>query len=103
MERGEAERRPYPGKDSRPVLSIALGIALSLARRKIFVFDDDGALWMNDDRWQQSGCINRKISFTFVGKTSSTNPPAANPTVATADKIYFTGVARSPASSARVR
>jgi hypothetical protein len=61
------------------VLSIALGIALSLARRKIFVFDDDGALWMNDDRWQQSGCINRKISFTFVGKTSSTNPAAASP------------------------
>jgi len=102
MERGEAERRPYPGKDSRPVLSIALGIALSLARRKIFVFDDDGALWMNDDRWQQSGCINRNL-IHVCWENKQYESSGGEPTVATADKIYFTGVARSPASSARVR
>ena len=27
--------------------SIGLGLALSLSKRKVFVFDGDGALWMN--------------------------------------------------------
>jgi hypothetical protein len=45
--------------------SISLGNALSLPKRKIFVFDGDGALWMSWDRWQPSRCINRKISFTL--------------------------------------
>ncbi|HEX4988264.1 MAG TPA: thiamine pyrophosphate-dependent enzyme, partial [Candidatus Binatia bacterium] len=27
--------------------SIGLGLALSLPKRKVFVFDGDGALWMN--------------------------------------------------------
>ena len=69
--------------------SIGLGLAMALPKRKVFVFDGDGALWMNLGSLATIGlhhiCWDNKQYESSGGE----------PTVATAGNIDFAGIARN--------
>src|SRR5918995_3750477 len=75
--------------------SIGLGVALSLPKRKVFVFDGDGALWMNLGSLATIGLHQPKNLIHICWDNKQYESSGGEPTVATAGNIDFAGVARN--------
>src|SRR3954454_10477256 len=75
--------------------SIGLGLAVSLPRRKVFVFDGDGALWMNLGSLATIGLHQPKNLIHICWDNQQYESSGGEPTVATAGNIDFAGVARN--------
>ena len=75
--------------------SIGLGLALALPKRKVFVFDGDGALWMNLGSLATIGLHRPKNLIHICWDNQQYESSGGEPTVATAGNIDFAGVARS--------
>jgi thiamine pyrophosphate-dependent acetolactate synthase large subunit-like protein len=75
--------------------SIGLGLAIALAKRKVFVFDGDGALWMNLGSLATIGLHRPKNLIHICWDNQQYESSGGEPTVATAGNIDFAGVARN--------
>ena len=75
--------------------SIGLGLALSLPKRKVFVFDGDGALWMNLGSLATIALHQPKNLIHICWDNQQYESSGGEPTVSTAGNIDFAGVARS--------
>jgi thiamine pyrophosphate-dependent acetolactate synthase large subunit-like protein len=75
--------------------SIGLGIAIALPKRKVFVFDGDGALWMNLGSLATIGLHQPKNLIHICWDNQQYESSGGEPTVATAENIDFAGVARN--------
>jgi thiamine pyrophosphate-dependent acetolactate synthase large subunit-like protein len=75
--------------------SIGLGVALSLPNRKVFVFDGDGALWMNLGSLATIGLHQPKNLIHICWDNKQYESSGGEPTVATAGRIDFAGIARN--------
>ena len=75
--------------------SIGLGLALSLPKRKVFVFDGDGALWMNLGSLATIGLHRPKNLIHICWDNQQYESSGGEPTVSTAGKIDFAAIARS--------
>lgn len=75
--------------------SIGLGLAISLPKRKVFVFDGDGALWMNLGSLATIGLHQPKNLIHICWDNKQYESSGGEPTVSTAGNIDFAGVARS--------
>ena len=75
--------------------SIGLGVAISLPKRRVFVFDGDGALWMNLGSLATIGLHQPKNLIHICWDNKQYESSGGEPTVSTAGNIDFTGVARS--------
>jgi thiamine pyrophosphate-dependent acetolactate synthase large subunit-like protein len=75
--------------------SIGLGLALALPRRKVFVFDGDGALWMNLGSLATIGLHQPKNLIHICWDNQQYESSGGEPTAATAGNIDFAGVARN--------
>ena len=73
--------------------SIGLGLALSLPKRKVFVFDGDGALWMNLGSLATIGLHQPKNLIHICWDNQQYESSGGEPTVATAGNIDFAGIA----------
>jgi thiamine pyrophosphate-dependent acetolactate synthase large subunit-like protein len=74
--------------------SIGLGIALALPGRKVFVFDGDGALWMNLGSLATIGLHQPKNLIHICWDNQQYESSGGEPTVATAGRIDFAAIAR---------
>jgi sulfopyruvate decarboxylase subunit beta len=92
-------RRPSDGNIQVKTLglcsSIGLGLAIALPQRKVFVFDGDGALWMNLGSLATIGLHQPKNLIHICWDNQQYESSGGEPTVATAGKIDFAGVARN--------
>jgi sulfopyruvate decarboxylase subunit beta len=75
--------------------SIGLGLALSLPKRKVFVFDGDGALWMNLGSLATIALHQPKNLIHICWDNQQYESSGGEPTVSTAGNIDFAGVAQS--------
>jgi sulfopyruvate decarboxylase subunit beta len=75
--------------------SIGLGLAAALPNRKILVFDGDGALWMNLGSLATIGLHQPKNLIHICWDNQQYESSGGEPTVATAGKIDFAGIARN--------
>jgi sulfopyruvate decarboxylase subunit beta len=75
--------------------SIGLGLALSLPKRKVFVFDGDGALWMNLGSLATIGLHQPKNLIHICWDNRQYESSGGEPTASTAGNIDFAAVARS--------
>ena len=75
--------------------SIGLGLALSLPQRKVFVFDGDGALWMNLGSLATIGLHQPKNLIHICWDNKQYESSGGEPTVSTAGNIDFAATARS--------
>jgi thiamine pyrophosphate-dependent acetolactate synthase large subunit-like protein len=75
--------------------SIGLGLAISLPKRKVLVFDGDGALWMNLGSLATIGLHQPKNLIHICWDNKQYESSGGEPTVSTAGNIDFAGVARS--------
>jgi thiamine pyrophosphate-dependent acetolactate synthase large subunit-like protein len=75
--------------------SIGLGLAISLPKRKVFVFDGDGALWMNLGSLATIGLHQPKNLIHICWDNKEYESSGGEPTVSTAGHIDFAGVARN--------
>jgi thiamine pyrophosphate-dependent acetolactate synthase large subunit-like protein len=75
--------------------SIGLGLALSLPKRKVFVFDGDGALWMNLGSLATIGLHQPKNLIHLCWDNRQYESSGGEPTASTAGNIDFAAVARS--------
>lgn len=75
--------------------SIGLGLAIALPKRKVFVFDGDGALWMNLGSLATIALHRPKNLVHICWDNQQYESSGGEPTVATAGKIDFAGVARN--------
>lgn len=75
--------------------SIGLGLAIALPKRKVFVFDGDGALWMNLGSLATIGLHQPKNLIHICWDNRQYESSGGEPTVATAGRIDFAGVARN--------
>ena len=75
--------------------SIGLGVAISLPKRRVFVFDGDGALWMNLGSLATIGLHQPKNLIHICWDNKQYESSGGEPTVSTAGNIDFAGVARS--------
>src|SRR6476620_7395508 len=75
--------------------SIGLGLAIALPQRKVFVFDGDGALWMNLGSLATIGLHRPKNLIHICWDNKQYESSGGEPTVATAGNIDFAGIARS--------
>jgi len=75
--------------------SIGLGLALALPKRKVFVFDGDGALWMNLGSLATIGMHQPKNLIHICWDNKQYESSGGEPTVATAGIIDFAGVAQN--------
>lgn len=73
--------------------SIGLGLALALPKRKVFVFDGDGALWMNLGSLATIGLHQPKNLIHICWDNQQYESSGGEPTVATAGRIDFAGIA----------
>ena len=71
-----------------------LGLALALPKRKVFVFDGDGALWMNLGSLATIGLHQPKNFIHICWDNKQYESSGGEPTVATAGNINFAGIAR---------
>src|SRR5918992_3390690 len=75
--------------------SIGLGLAISLPKRKVFVFDGDGALWMNLGSLATIGLHQPKNLIHICWDNREYESSGGEPTVSRAGHIDFAGIARS--------
>jgi thiamine pyrophosphate-dependent acetolactate synthase large subunit-like protein len=75
--------------------SIGLGLALSLPQRKVFVFDGDGALWMNLGSLATIGLHQPKNLIHICWDNKQYESSGGEPTASTAGNIDFAATARS--------
>lgn len=75
--------------------SIGLGLAIALPRRKVFVFDGDGALWMNLGSLATIGLHQPKNLIHICWDNKEYESSGGEPTVSTAGRIDFAAVARA--------
>ena len=75
--------------------SIGLGLAIGLPKRKVFVFDGDGALWMNLGSLATIGLHQPKNLIHICWDNKQYESSGGEPTAATAGNIDFAGIARS--------
>ena len=75
--------------------SIGLGLAVALPQRKVFVFDGDGALWMNLGSLATIGLHQPKNLIHICWDNKQYESSGGEPTVSTAGNIDFAGVARN--------
>ena len=75
--------------------SIGLGLAIGLPKRKVFIFDGDGALWMNLGTLATIGLHRPKNLIHICWNNKQYESSGGEPTVATAGKIDFGGIARN--------
>ena len=75
--------------------SIGLGLALSLPQRKVFVFDGDGALWMNLGSLATIGLHQPKNLIHICWDNKQYESSGGEPTVSTAGNIDFAATASS--------
>lgn len=73
--------------------SIGLGIAIALPKRKVFIFDGDGALWMNLGSLATIGLHQPKNLIHICWDNRQYESSGGEPTAATAGNIDFAGVA----------
>lgn len=73
--------------------SIGLGLAIALPKRKVFVFDGDGALWMNLGSLATIGLHQPKNLIHICWDNQQYESSGGEPTAATAGNIDFAGVA----------
>lgn len=73
--------------------SIGLGLAIALPRRKVFVFDGDGALWMNLGSLPTIGLHQPKNLIHICWDNRQYESSGGGPTVSTAERIDFAAVA----------
>jgi thiamine pyrophosphate-dependent acetolactate synthase large subunit-like protein len=73
--------------------SIGLGLAIGLPQRKVIVFDGDGALWMNLGSLATIGLHQPKNLIHICWNNRQYESSGGEPTVATAGKIDFAGIA----------
>ena len=73
--------------------SIGLGLAIALPKRRVFVFDGDGALWMNLGSLATIGLHQPKNLIHICWDNKQYESSGGEPTVATAGKIDFAGIA----------
>ena len=93
MECRQTERRQHPSKTLGLCSSIGLGLALALPKRKVFVFDGDGALWMNLGSLATIGLHQPKNLIHICWDNKQYESSGGEPTVATAGNINFAGIA----------
>jgi thiamine pyrophosphate-dependent acetolactate synthase large subunit-like protein len=75
--------------------SIGLGLALSLPKRKVFVFDGDGALWMNLGSLATIGLHQPKNLIHICWDNQQYESSGGEPTASTMGNIDFAGIARN--------
>ena len=75
--------------------SIGLGLAIALPKRKVFVFDGDGALWMNLGSLATIGLHQPKNLIHICWNNRQYESSGGEPTVATAGTIDFAGIAKN--------
>jgi thiamine pyrophosphate-dependent acetolactate synthase large subunit-like protein len=75
--------------------SIGLGLATALPRRKVFVFDGDGALWMNLGSLATIGLHQPKNLIHICWDNCEYESSGGEPTVSKAGRICFSDVARA--------
>jgi len=75
--------------------SIGLGLAIALPRRKVFVFDGDGALWMNLGSLATIGLHQPGNLIHICWDNRQYESSGGGPTVSTAGRIDFSGLARA--------
>jgi thiamine pyrophosphate-dependent acetolactate synthase large subunit-like protein len=75
--------------------SIGLGLAIALPRRKIFVFDGDGALWMNFGSLATIGLHQPKNLIHICWDNREYESSGGEPTVSKAGRINFADAARA--------
>jgi thiamine pyrophosphate-dependent acetolactate synthase large subunit-like protein len=75
--------------------SIGLGLALALPNRKVFVFDGDGALWMNLGSLATIGLHQPKNLIHICWDNKQYESSGGEPTASSAGNIDFAGVARN--------
>src|ERR1700730_9290965 len=75
--------------------SIGLGLAIALPKRKVFVFDGDGALWMNLGSLATIGLHQPKNLIHICWDNKQYESSGGEPTVSTAGNIDFAGIAGS--------
>jgi thiamine pyrophosphate-dependent acetolactate synthase large subunit-like protein len=75
--------------------SIGLGLAIGLPKRKVFVFDGDGALWMNLGSLATIGLHQPKNLIHICWDNKQYESSGGEPTVATAGRMDFAAVARN--------
>jgi len=75
--------------------SIGLGLAVALPRRRVFVFDGDGALWMNFGSLATIGLHQPKNLVHVCWDNREYESSGGEPTVSRGGRIDFAGVARA--------
>lgn len=75
--------------------SIGLGLAIALPQRKVIIFDGDGALWMNMGSLATIGLHQPKNLIHICWDNQQYESSGGEPTVSTAEKIDFAGVAKA--------
>jgi thiamine pyrophosphate-dependent acetolactate synthase large subunit-like protein len=75
--------------------SIGLGLAVALPRRKVFVFDGDGALWMNFGSLATIGLHQPKNLIHLCWDNREYESSGGEPTVSKAGRINFADAARA--------
>ncbi|MGH7825717.1 MAG: thiamine pyrophosphate-dependent enzyme [Candidatus Binatia bacterium] len=75
--------------------SIGLGLAIAVPRRKVFVFDGDGALWMNLGSLATIALHQPKNLIHVCWDNREYESSGGEPTVSKAGKINFGEVARA--------
>lgn len=75
--------------------SIGLGLAVALPRRKVFVFDGDGALWMNLGSLATIGLHQPKNLIHICWDNREYESSGGQPTVSRGGRIDFAELARA--------
>jgi thiamine pyrophosphate-dependent acetolactate synthase large subunit-like protein len=75
--------------------SIGLGLAVALPRRKVFVFDGDGALWMNFGSLATIGLHQPKNLIHICWDNREYESSGGEPTVSRGGRINFADAARA--------
>lgn len=75
--------------------SIGLGLAVALPRRKVLVFDGDGALWMNFGSLATIGLHQPKNLIHLCWDNREYESSGGEPTVSRAGQINFADAARA--------
>ena len=75
--------------------SIGLGLAVAVPRRKVFVFDGDGALWMNLGSLATIALHQPKNLIHICWDNREYESSGGEPTVSKAGRINFADVARA--------